>query len=476
MSDSVSPSRPFSASVRLGSDFLRSPPPLIEILPIAIYACAADGRLCWYNRCAADLWGREPCREGGEYFSGAYKLYTLDGAPLPHGDAPMAQVLRTGIPVRNREVTIERSDGTRITVWVNIDPILGEDGTLLGAINCFHDATRFMRAEEARREREKWFRELLEGLPAALYTTDAEGRITFYNEAAAALWGRRAVLGDNQWCGAWRLRRPDGDLLPHEECPMAVALKEGRAIRGTEAIVERSDGTLIPFMAYPTPLRDGTGKVIGAVNMLVDISDRKQAEERQKTLLDELNHRVKNTLATVQSLATQTFVSADLPREVQDAFGGRLLALSRAHNLLTNSGWRMADLKTVIREILEPYRDGSVNRIRLAGAAVRLRPQAALLFAMIFHELATNAAKYGALSSRSGAVDVSWRLSDDGRLHLDWLESGGPAVGQPARRGFGSRLVERGIASELQGGAEIDYRRQGLRCAINVPVANCLAG
>src|SRR5215471_600572 len=122
-------------------------------------------------------------------------------------------------------------------------------------------------------------REAIEALPAAVYMTDAEGRITFFNEAAAALWGCRPKLGDSKFCGSWKLYRPDGTPLPHEECPMAMALQQKRPIRGMEAVAERPDGTRIPFITYPTPLFDNTGRLTGAVNMLVDISERKRAEE-----------------------------------------------------------------------------------------------------------------------------------------------------------------------------------------------------
>ena len=147
---------------------------------------------------------------------------------------------------------------------------------------------------------ERRLRELLDMLPAAIYTTDAAGRITYYNEAAVALWGCRPRLDSDQWCGSWRLRRPDDTWLPHDQCPMAVALKERRPIRGQEAVAERPDGTRVPFMAFPTPLRDASGEVVGAVNMLVDISERKRAE------------RVARRLASIVESSDDAVVSKDL--------------------------------------------------------------------------------------------------------------------------------------------------------------------
>ena len=129
-----------------------------------------------------------------------------------------------------------------------------------------------------------YYRKVLEGLPAAIYTTDALGQITYYNEAAEKLWGHRPEIGNSEWCGSWKLFWPDGRALPHGECPMALAIKEKRQIRGMEAVAERPDGSRVPFIPYPTPLFDADGELIGAVNMLVDISDRKQAEEALQRL------------------------------------------------------------------------------------------------------------------------------------------------------------------------------------------------
>ena len=132
--------------------------------------------------------------------------------------------------------------------------------------------------------REGYFRKILDELPAAIYVTDALGRITYFNEAAATLWGHRPTIGTSEWCGSWKLFWPDGRALPHGECPMAIAIKEKRTVRGMEAIAERPDGTRVPFEPYPTPLFDASGALIGAVNMLIDITDRKRAEEVKQLL------------------------------------------------------------------------------------------------------------------------------------------------------------------------------------------------
>jgi two-component sensor histidine kinase len=253
---------------------------------------------------------------------------------------------------------------------------------------------------------------------------------------------------------------------------MALALKQDRPIRDMEAVAERPDGTRVPFIPYPTPLHDASGKLIGAVNMLVDISERKQAETRQHLLVDELNHRVKNTLATVQSLAGQTARRAPSPEAFRTALEGRLLALSRAHDQLSQRSWDHADLREIAQASLGPYDPGGA--IAIEGARVKLNPRSALTFAMIFHELATNAAKYGALSCSEGRLILRWTVVANGagrRLQIRWRERGGPAIGMPERRGFGSLLVERSVATELRGSAAFDFDPEGLRCDIQVPMA-----
>lgn len=345
---------------------------LIESLPIGVYTCDRAGLLIQYNRRAAELWGRSPTPGDTEIrFSGASKLFDSDGEPLDLAGDPTAVALRTGLPVRDREVVIERPDGSRRFLLVNADPLLDDEGEVAGAVNCFQDVTAVKLAQAEKAESERRMREILEALPAAIYTTDAQGKITYYNQAATEMWGHRPDLGSAEWCGSWRLWWPDGAPLAHDECPMAIALKEGRPVRGYEAVAERPDGRRVPFIPFPTPLRDGKGEMVGAVNMLVDISERKESETRQHVLVGELNHRVKNTLATVQSLAAQTLRGSDIAKEVRAVFEARLVALSRAHDQLTRDAWQSADLKAIAEEVVAPYEgDG---RVRVEGVPVRLR-------------------------------------------------------------------------------------------------------
>ena len=329
-----------------------------------------------------------------------------------------------------------------------------------------------LRSQATLRERERRFRELLDALPAAVYTTDAAGRITYYNEAAADLWGDRPALGSSEWCGSWKLFWPDGTPLPHDECPMAVALKEDRAVRGMEAAAERPDGTRVPFIPYPTPIHDETGKLVGAVNMLVDITDRKRAEEQHNLLVRELHHRVKNTLAMVQAITGSTARATDNIEDFKTALFGRIQSLAKTHLLLSDEEHAVS-FAHVLRSELGAFDDGSHERIVLSGPDVPLTSQLAVSLGMAIHELTTNAAKYGSLSVYGGKVEVNWSVTIGATrrtLSFDWVESGGPPVTQPQRQGFGSRLLAYVLPGQIQARSRIDFASNGVRVHCELPL------
>ncbi len=363
-----------------------------------------------------------------------------------------------------------RPDGSIVHLQVSSSSVRDENDRFRYGVRVMQDVTERKRMENEIQANERRLRELLEGLPAAIYTTDAEGRITFYNQAAVDLSGRVPVLGSDQWCVTWKLYWPDGTPMPHDECPMAVALRENRPIRGAEAIAERPDGSRVPFAPYPTPLRDAEGRLVGAINMLVDITDRKEAEARQKVLIDELNHRVKNSLATVQSLAAQTAKHAQDLQDFSKRFESRVISLARAHDLLTKRSWISAPLESLIRDIVAPYASGE-DRLRIGGPALDLTPRAALSLTMVLNELVTNAAKYGAFGTPAGRLSVQWETSSGDTLTIEWLERGGPIVDAPSRRGFGTRLIQRCVERDLEGSLDLRFEGTGLRCRMIMPLS-----
>ncbi|MCU1500418.1 MAG: sensor histidine kinase [Acidimicrobiales bacterium] len=244
--------------------------------------------------------------------------------------------------------------------------------------------------------------------------------------------------------------------------------------RATSVMLQRTPGSpleerFVDFIFQPIAGLDGES--VGVFIEGSDVTDRVLGDRQQRLLLDELNHRVKNTLSTVQAIAAQTLRTNSDPASFQKHFEARLRALSETHNLLTATSWISADLHEIIRLEFRPF---GPERYRLAGPTVALSPSRALALGLLFHELATNAAKYGALAGGSGKAEVVWcvrNLSDGTRLEIDWTEHDGPKVIPPIRRGFGSRLIERSLQGQLGGDATLDYAPDGVRCHLRLPLA-----
>ena len=234
----------------------------------------------------------------------------------------------------------------------------------------------------------------------------------------------------------------------------------------------RRDGSVIWVQNSVSLTQDEAGRPLHLVKLIQNITERKVAERRQRLLIDEINHRVKNTLATVQSFASQSLRNAASLAEGRAAFEARLMALSKSHDVLTRHHWEGADLIDVVNGAIAPYRERTEQaRFRIEGEPLQLRPKAVLALSLAFHELATNAVKYGALSNDSGCVSISWRVEPRSRqFELHWQESGGPHVEPPTRRGFGSRLVERGLPQDIAGDVLLNFNGHGVVCAINAPL------
>ena len=427
----------------------------LRLLPSAAFTCDDSGRIIDWNDKAVALWGRHPAP--GDMWETAAR----DGSTA--GRQFQSQLER-GQPSSNVVLTIQTSAAIRISVLAHAEPLWDNDRRT-GAIVTFHQCPDTV-GEGAR----LW--DMLDVLPAAVYTTDADGRITFINKAAVDLWGATPEIGSSLWCGSWKLYRPDGSPLPLDQCPMAVAIRERRPVRGVEAILERPDGTRVAILPHPTPLYDASGAFVGAVNMLVDITHRKVADERHVLFARELNHRVKNALATVYAIAMQTLRYTDSLEAFRESFSSRLLALSRAHDLLVRCQWQETALKTILAESLSSF---GPARLDVDGDEADFGPRATLTLAMTFHELVTNAMRFGALANADGKVTIRWRVErdEDGEriVSLTWCEAGGPAVVAPDATGFGSRLINHNLMA-LGGSFHADYGPDGLRCEMRFPVIN----
>jgi two-component sensor histidine kinase len=228
----------------------------------------------------------------------------------------------------------------------------------------------------------------------------------------------------------------------------------------------------LDFVYQPIVVADGL--VSGVFVQGHDVTEQRRGEEHQQLLINELNHRVKNTLSIVQALAMQSFNDTNEPAAARRTFDARLHALSAAHNLLVKESWESAGLEETIRASVAATAGANAARVTTQGSGIVIAPQAAVSVAMAIHELCTNAIKYGALSNDSGTVDVGWTASPDGEgtvaLELVWSEAGGPPVTPPARRGFGTRLIERGLSAEIRSEVTLDFRPAGLECTIRARI------
>jgi PAS domain S-box-containing protein len=261
---------------------------------------------------------------------------------------------------------------------------------------------------------------LVENLPVGVALVDVSGRTLVSNPAFRRY--RPDGLLPSETSGdldLWIAYDDEGRLLPKSEFPGARA-KRGETVTGVEFLHRSPYGAENWVRVSAAPLRAGDGQVASVLTVIVDIDEIKRSEEHQRLLTNELNHRVKNTLATVQSIAAQTLRNAGTAAEARDAFEGRLLALSRAHDVLTRENWEGAELREIATQAVEPYGEGHEGQIRLVGPRVRLPPRMALSLAMVLQELATNAAKYGALSDPTGEIAITWTIQGEtpARLRL----------------------------------------------------------
>ncbi|MGN2245058.1 PAS domain-containing protein [Frateuria sp. GZRR35] len=320
------------------------------------------------------------------------------------------------------------------------------------------------RAERALRESERRYRTLFDALDEGFCLLEkvdtapdqpSDYRYLGTNPAFVTHTGIGGVIGRTM-----RDVFPDASAFWYDTFDSVIG--SGEAFRFEHGMVNRGR----VFDVYACRLDDSTHKRVAV--LFHDITERKRHEQHQRMLLNELNHRVKNTLVTVQSMAMQSFRAGVDPELARIQFEGRLMALSRAHDILTRESWGRAPLAEIVREAIAPYRDQHHDRLRADGPPVWLPPRHALAFAMVLHELGTNAVKYGALSNHDGRIDIQWQAN--GSLRLTWTESGGPPVELPSGRGFGSRLIERGLRHEIGGRVSLDFAPAGVVCTIEVPL------
>jgi PAS domain S-box-containing protein len=333
------------------------------------------------------------------------------------------------------------------------------------------DVTALRQAEVALADGRALMQTVIETTPGLIYAKDRQGRMVLSNSAVAALIDKSGTELEG---------RTDREFLDDSAQAEAVMMNDRQVMETGvpeqfEELAGEADGHPRVWLSTKSPMRDAAGQVIGMVGVSIEITARKQAEDRLRLMVDELSHRVKNTLVTVQAIAAQTLRGAD--PVIFQALEGRLKALAAAHDVLTRESWKDAGLHEAIGHALAPFAVAGEDRLQISGPEVRLQPRVAVTLSMALHELATNAIKYGAWSAATGQVDVRWEITPDlePRLLMIWSEQHGPSVAVPILRGFGIRMIERSLAQDLGGTAQIAFDPGGLSCTIDAPLAEVVA-
>ena len=424
-----------------------------------------DGEIRLWSQGAERLYGYRPDEAVGQV------SHTLLRTEFPQPRAEIeASLQREG--QWQGQLVHRRRDGAALTVASHWALHRGEAGEPDMIIEVNNDLSGHKRAEQGRQRADALLSTIVSTAPGLIYAKDRQGRITIANQATLDLIGKpwSEVEG-----------RTDMELLDDPEQAARVMANDCRLMQeGKSEELEESVGTSggEPRVWFSTkaPLRDETGATIGLMGISVEVTERKRVEERLRLMVNELNHRVKNTLAVVQAIASQTLRGAD------PAFGraleGRLLALASVHDVLTRESWEGAELREVVAACVAPG-GPEAARVHVSGPALRLSPRAAIALALALNEMAVNARTHGALSTELGEVEIRWQLARDllvPALRLAWTERGGPAVSPPSRRGFGTRIIERSLAQDLGGTVRLSFADpKGVTCVIEAPLDEIVA-
>jgi PAS domain S-box-containing protein len=394
-----------------------------------------DRQILYSNRHLADLLG--------------YPAGQLVGQPVGNFVAPgeaarLASLLDAGAKrPASRELKFRRRDGSVMPALVAVGSLaLDENPALLLIIT---DLTAQKNSEEIAAA-ETFARSILEQATDAVVVCDADGRVSKVSFVAERLLGKSI----------------EGKVLD--------LVLQRHSLHGAEAQICLPALYDKYFLLSAGPLSDRLNGCVGCILTLTEITDRKRTETQQTMLIAELNHRVKNILAIVQSVAWQTLSANQSPAEFKRAFDGRLRAISLAHDILTQGRWGHVDFEQLVERSLAPYHGGDHGkRAQWSGTRLSLPPNMVVPLSMVLHELSTNAAKYGAFSVEHGRVDIAWR-TDGGKVRFTWIETDGPPVEGEIKSGFGSKLISRVVSYDLVGTAGLDFDREGFRCTLTFPV------
>jgi PAS domain S-box-containing protein len=356
------------------------------------------------------------------------------------------------------------ADGRERIVDFAMHPIRDATGLVMFLHPTGIDITERKQAEAALREtdlRWRWIAAIVESNEDAIVSKNLDGIISSWNVGAERLF---------EYTADEAIGQPITLIIPqdrlNEEREILTRIRRGERIDHLETIRQRKHGGLVNVALTVSPVKDAEGRIVGASKIARNITEQRRNQEHIHVLAREAEHRSKNLLANVAAIVNLS--RADTPEDLKDAINGRIRALSNVHSLFVETRWTGAELSAIARQELAPYLGEDGGRVRIEGHEALLEPNAAQALAVVLHELATNAAKYGALSDENGTIELTWSRNADRKLLLRWTETGGPRVQKPERQGFGSRLIERTIV-QLDGTARFEWRPDGLVCEIALP-------
>ncbi|WP_010546051.1 sensor histidine kinase [Sphingomonas elodea] len=437
---------------------LKSVTQMLLLSPVPIVLLWGEDGVMIYNDAYSEFAGsRHPALLGSKVREGWSEISDFND-----------HVMRVGLSgqtlaYRDQELALQRR-GKLEPVWMDLDysPLLDESGTPAGVIAIVVETTQKVIAQRLLRASEGRLRAFVEATSDAIYRMNPDWTELLHLDGGTFLAHADRAMA--KWMEVY--------LHPEDIGPVQAAIDHAVATRTPlelEHRVRRADGSIGWVASRAVPLTDETGNLIEWFGAASDITAARRTNEHLRLVINELNHRVKNMLAMVQAIAMRTFRAAPDLAVAQEQFAARLVALAQANDLLTGERWAGASLRSAVEQAVRPHQHDPA-RCTLLGEDLRVSPKTALALALAMHELSTNAVKYGAWSNESGRVEVAWSAEGE-RLLLEWCEQGGPPVTVPARRGFGSRLIERGLAGELGGKVTLYFDQVGLRCTIEAPLA-----
>ncbi|MEY9161827.1 MULTISPECIES: HWE histidine kinase domain-containing protein [Bradyrhizobium] len=448
----------------LFASFLSLDQTILDALPIGVYACDIEGRIVRVNERAIQLWGRAPkLLDPEQKFCGSFWLETLQGDFIPPHETPMARAVLAGESFEGAEAVVRNPDGRRWVARVNVAPMRDAGGQVVGGINCFLDVTHEHDMRLALERQQRTFDLAMVASKMGTWRYSMADNVCVYDENAQRLYGLTEARFLHDTAGVEAKFHPDDmDLMWARVARAIDPESDGRY--EVEYRVKQTDGSWRWLSAWGLVEFEGRGaerQPVAIAGASRDLTELKQSEELQRLLTNELNHRVKNSLATVQSIVNQTLRDATNVQAARRTIDARIVALAGAHDLLTARSWKGADIADLAAGAVAPF---ATDQILTEGPSLDVSPGQALALSLALHELATNAVKYGALSRPSGRVELRWRVQEE-MLNLSWRESGGPQVSPPTRRGFGSRLIEH-ASRDVNGKIRLDFAPEGLVCSI----------